>query len=155
MARRITYSARFRRDYIAALAVVIFFVIVIAEITIAISIPAYLKRENAMALEVRRLQLLESFDHARNISSKLKVRGGETAELEARLVGWGLDSLAPYLRDHAGSLSGEEIAEMQTTVTEFIRIMTRLRDTGPYCVEQKLDTGGYIDSRIPQEAKSK
>lgn len=153
MARQITYSARFRRDYVAVLAVVIFLAIVIAEIVLAISIPAYLRRENAMALEVRRLQLLESFDSARSLSGKLKVKGGETAELEARLVAWGLNSLAPYLRDHADSLSGEEIAELQNTVTEFTRIMTRLRDTGPYCVEQTLDTGSYIDSRIPQEAK--
>ena len=105
-----------------------------------------------MALEVRRLQLLESFDQARNISNRLKVKGGETAELEARLVAWGLNSLAPYLRAHAGSLSGEEISELQNTVTEFTRIMARLRDSGPYCVEQSLDTGSYIDSRIPQEA---
>ena len=152
MARQITYSARFRRDYVAALAVVIFIAIVIAEIALAISIPAYLKRENAMALEVRRLQLLESFDQARNISNRLKVKGGETAELEARLVAWGLNSLAPYLRAHAGSLSGEEISELQNTVTEFTRIMARLRDSGSYCVEQSLDTGSYIDSRIPQEA---
>ena len=108
-----------------------------------------------MALEVRRLELLSSFDQARSMSSRLKVRGGETAELEARLVAWGLNSLAPYLRAHSGSLSGEEISELQTTVTEFTRIMTRLRDTGPYCVEQTLDTGSYIDSRIPEEAKSK
>lgn len=153
MIRQITYSARFKRDYVAMLAVVIFLAIVIAEITLAISIPAYLRRENAMALEVRRLQLLESFDKARSNSEKLKVKGGDTAEMEARLVAWGLNSLAPYLRAHAGSLSGEEIAELQNTVTEFSRIMTRLRDIGPYCVEQTLDTGGYIDSRIPQEAE--
>ena len=108
-----------------------------------------------MALEVRRLRLLESFDQARNMSGRLKVRGGETAELEARLIAWGLHSLAPYLREHSGSLSGEEIAELQNTITEFTRIMTRLRDTGPYCVEQTLDTSGYIDSRIPREAESK
>ena len=153
MARQITYSARFKRDYVAALAVVIFFAIVIAEITLAISIPAYLKRENAMVLEVRRLRLLESFDGARNMSEKLKVKGGETAELEARLVGWGLNTLAPYLREHSGSLSGEEISGLQNTVTEFTRIMARLRDTGPYCIERTLDTGIYIDARIPQEAK--
>ncbi|MBS1369678.1 MAG: hypothetical protein HPZ91_06940 [Lentisphaeria bacterium] len=153
MARQITYSARFKRDYVAALAVVIFFAIVIAEITLAISIPAYLKRENAMVLEVRRLRLLESFDGARNMSEKLKVKGGETAELEARLVAWGLNTLAPYLREHSGSLSGEEISGLQNTVTEFTRIMARLRDAGPYCIEQTLDTGIYIDARIPQEAK--
>ena len=86
MAQQITYSAKFKRDYVAASAVVIFIAIVLAEIALAISIPAYLKRENAMALEVRRLQLLDSFDGARGMSEKLKPKGGETAELEARLV---------------------------------------------------------------------
>ena len=72
MAQQITYSAKIKRDYVAASAVVIFIAIVLAEIALAISIPAYLKRENAMALEVRRLQLLDSFDGARGMSEKLK-----------------------------------------------------------------------------------
>jgi hypothetical protein len=80
VAQQITYSAKFKRDYVAASAVVIFIAIVLAEIALAISIPAYLKRENAMALEVRRLQLLDSFDGARGMSEKLKPKGGETAE---------------------------------------------------------------------------
>ncbi|MDR0931544.1 MAG: hypothetical protein LBM70_00780 [Victivallales bacterium] len=154
MAQQITYSARFKRDYVAASAVVIFFAIVLAEIALAISIPAYLRRENAMALEVRRLQLLESFDQARNMSDKLKVKGGEVATLEARLVAWGLNTLAPYLRENADKLSGEELASLQDTVTQFTRIMTRLRDVGSYCSEQTLDTGIYVDGLIPEtEAK--
>ena len=148
MAQQITYSAKFKRDYVAASAVVIFIAIVLAEIALAISIPAYLKRENAMALEVRRLQLLDSFDGARGMSEKLKPKGGETAELEARLVAWGLNSLAPYLREHSG-----EIAGLQASVTEFTRIMTRLRDQGGFCREQTLDTAIYLEPLLPEEAR--
>ena len=53
MANEIQFSAKFKRDYVAALAVVIFFAIVLAEIVLAVSIPAYLHREDAMALQVR------------------------------------------------------------------------------------------------------
>ena len=148
MAQQITYSAKFKRDYVAASAVVIFIAIVLAEIALAISIPAYLKRENAMALEVRRLQLLDSFDGARGMSEKLKPKGGETAELEARLVAWGLNSLAPYLREHS-----DEIAGLQASVTEFTRIMTRLRDQGGFCREQTLDTAIYLEPLLPEEAR--
>lgn len=154
MAQELTYSAKFKRDYVAALAVFIFFAIVLAEITLAVSIPAYLKRENTMAQEVRRLKLLDSFDRARSLSEKVKVQGGETAELELRLAKWGLDSLAPYLREHAGKLSGEEIAELQGAVTGLTRIVTRLGNKGePYCREQTLDTSIYLDSLIPSEKK--
>ena len=153
MAQQITYSAKFKRDYVAASAVVIFIAIVLAEIALAISIPAYLKRENAMALEVRRLQLLDSFDGARGMSEKLKPNGGETAELEARLVAWGLNSLAPYLREHSGALTSDEIAGLQASVTEFTRIMTRLRDQGGFCREQTLDTAIYLEPLLPEEAR--
>jgi len=154
LAQEITYSAKFKRDYVAALAVIIFFAIVLSEIALAVSIPVYLKSENTMAREVRRLKLLESFDHARNLSEKVKVQGGETAELELRLARWGLNSLAPYLRDHAGDLSSDEIAELQKTVTELTRLVTRLGSkVGPYCREQSLDTSIYLDSLVPSEKK--
>lgn len=84
MAQQITYSAKFKRDYVAASAVVIFIAIVLAEIALAISIPAYLKRETPWRLRSA-AQLLDSFDGARGMSEKLKPKGGETAELEA---GW-------------------------------------------------------------------
>ena len=134
MAQQITYSAKFKRDYVAASAVVIFIAIVLAEIALAISIPAYLKRENAMALEVRRLQLLDSFDGARGMSE-------------------GLNSLAPYLREHSGALTSDEIAGLQASVTEFTRIMTRLRDQGGFCREQTLDTAIYLEPLLPEEAR--
>jgi len=153
LAREITYSAKFKRDYVAALAVLIFFAIVAAEITLAVSVPAYLKRENAMALQVRRLRLLESFDNARNIAANVKVKGGEPAELERRLASWGLDSLAPYLREHAGDLSCADLAELQQTITELTRVLTGLETRGADCQEQKVDTSIYLNSLIPHEEK--
>ena len=64
-ARKIVYSAKFRRDYVALGAVLIFFAIVFCEIALAVAIPSYLRREEAMARSVRRLELQEQFDSLR------------------------------------------------------------------------------------------
>ena len=147
MANEIQFSAKFKRDYVAALAVVIFFAIVLAEIVLAVSIPAYLQREDAMALQARRLQLLESFDAARNLGNSLKPNG-ETTELEARLVMWNLNLLATYLRENSADLTGEEIASLQKDVRAFTGILARIQSGETLCRERKLDTSFYVNSLI-------
>lgn len=153
MAKEIQFSAKFKRDYVAALAVVIFFAIVLAEIVLAVSIPAYLHREDAMALQVRRLQLLESFDGARNLGNSLKLKG-EIAEYEARLVMWNLNLLATYLRENSADLTSGEIASLQNDIRAFTGILARLRSGEELCRERKLDTSIYVNSLIaPAEGK--
>ena len=88
-----------------------------------------------------------------SIRSTARAACRETAELEARLVAWGLNSLAPYLREHSGALTSDEIAGLQASVTEFTRIMTRLRDQGGFCREQTLDTAIYLEPLLPEEAR--
>ena len=39
---QLRYSAKFKRDYVAMLAVAIFFAIIFCEVALAVSIPAYL-----------------------------------------------------------------------------------------------------------------
>ena len=63
--QKVQYSANFKRDYIAGLAIVIFFAIVIGEIALAVGIPTYLNRESSMAFQVRRLNMLSDFDALR------------------------------------------------------------------------------------------
>ncbi len=148
MAQKIEFSAKFKRDYVALSAVVIFFAIVLSEVALAISIPAYLLREDAMALQVRRLRLLESFDGARYMADQVK-SSGEGAAMEVRLISWNLNLLANYLREHAGSLSGDEIAALQKSVDDSRSILARINSGRSYCDERKLDVSVYLDSLIP------
>ena len=106
MKRQVLQSANFKRDYVAASAIMIFSLIVMSEIAIAVAIPTYLYRENAMALQVRRLKLLESFDQARRRCNDLKPRGN-AAKMEMKLVAWNLDLLAMYLRQESGKLTSD------------------------------------------------
>ncbi len=141
------YSAQFKRDYVAKLAELIFFAIVGCELALAVSIPLYLRRESAMAREMQRLQLLESFDATRSLANRLKTKS-ETAELELRLIRWDLNLLANYLRREAPRLSRQEIADLQANVRRSTYLLTRLEKEGAFCTERTLDTSIYIDSLL-------
>ena len=147
---QLRYSAKFKRDYVAMLAVAIFFAIIFCEVALAVSIPAYLHKENAMALEVRRLQLLESFDGARSLANNVKP--AQAAELEARLLRWDLNLLANYLRTEAPKLTSSEISELQATVRDITYFLARLREGRSFCSERKLDTSIYMDSLLEAPA---
>ena len=47
---RSKYTANFKRDYVAGSAIAIFFLIVISEITLAVSLPLYMRSENGCRL---------------------------------------------------------------------------------------------------------
>ena len=83
----IIQSANFKRDYVAYFALGLFFAIVLGEIVIAVSIPAYLGKESAMANEVRRIKLRESFDMVRWQSFKTDCANAN-AKLERDIVVW-------------------------------------------------------------------
>lgn len=147
-------SANFKRDYVAASAIFIFVLIVISELALAVAIPSYLYRENSMALQVRRLKLLGSFDGARQRAGKIKPRG-TAAEMELRLVSWNLDRLAAYLRDESAELDSDEIAALQSAVNDCITVLTTLGRGKSYSSEAVLDTRIYVNSLIPKGKKSK
>ena len=143
-------SANFKRDYVAASAIVIFALIVAAELALAVAIPAYLHRESAMALEVRRLNLLESFDAARRSCNSLKPKS-TAADMELQLVSWNLDRLAVYLRTESRYLDSDEIARLQTAVNDSFEVLHLIGQGKSFSQETALDTGIYVNSLIPKK----
>ena len=150
--KQVLQSANFKRDYVAASAIVIFALIVLSELTIAVAIPSYLYRENAMALQVRRLKLLESFDSARRRCENLKPRSS-VIKMELNLVSWDLDLLAFYLREERGRLTSDEIAELQDHVNNSHAVLTELEAGRSFSNETKFDTETYIRSIIPKRGE--
>ena len=157
-------SANFKRDYVATLAVVLFLSIVVAEVALAIAIPAYLRRENAVALEVRRDRLKSSIDFARRRCARLKLKEGSAADMERQLISWNLELLVAYMRDNSDCLTGDEIARVQAAVNSNIAVLTTLEGhTRPdpknkgrkirvpgrsLSMERELRIDRYIDSLI-------
>ena len=109
---RLKYTANFKRDYVAGAALVIFFVIVAAETALAVALPLYMNQEAALAVSVRRLRLMETFDGTRSRATNLKLKD-ETARAEAMLLVWNLDLMADYLRRYSKYLSGDELTVLQ------------------------------------------
>ena len=152
MDRKMLLSANFKRDYVAASAIVIFALIVLAELTLAVAIPTYLHRENAMAVQVRRLKLLESFDGARRVCNSVKPKTA-AADMELQLVSWNLDRLAVYLRSESKNLSSDEIARLQDAVNDAWSILNLVRRGRSLSHETTLDTAIYVNSLIPKEKR--
>ena len=152
-AEKLLYTAKFRRDYVAAGAVMIFFAMVVCEIALAIAIPSYLHREEAMARSVRRLELQQNFDALREKIHAMKV-SNTTAHLELSLVSWNLNRLADYLRSEVKYISDDEVVELLEVVNNSQALATRI-GRKPISVERRIKPEQYIDSLIPEEEKSK
>lgn len=142
-------SAEFKRDYIALAATVAFFVIVLSEITLAVSIPMYLHRENSMAYQVLRLKLLNDFDGLRFRIRNTKTKN-EAKVAELKIVEWNMNSLADYLREESDKLTADEIKELLAVVRENDRFVQQIRYGKNFSSVNTLDTSGYINSLIPK-----
>ena len=141
----IIQSANFKRDYVAYFAVILFFAIVVGEIVIAVTIPTYLRKSSAMAQEVRRIKLRESFDSVRSLANSIKC-SNDNAVLEKNLVTWELNKLAKFLRNNGDNLSSEEIARLQKIVDESGAILRYISKNNSFSRSVRLDTGGYVNS---------
>ena len=141
---RLKYTANFKRDYVAGTALVLFFLIVCSEIFLAVSLPIYMSREASLAVSVRRLRLIESFDHVRSRAKSLKSRN-DTVEAEAALLVWNLDLMASYLRKYSHTLSGEQLAVLQQQLNEMDAAVTRLSRGIPFSREYKINCAPYLN----------
>ena len=152
--KHVQYSADFKRDYIAGLAIVLFFAIVIGEIVLAVGIPTYLNRESSMAFEVRRLNMLSDFDVLRQRAPRIKAKG-KSAEAEARMIRWTLDHLARYVRTHRDHLSGEEIGRIHGIVKELSTVLTHIERKGAFSRQAVINTNGYLDKLLKKHGVAK
>lgn len=142
---RLKYTANFKRDYVAVLAVVFFFLIVISEILLAVSLPFYMRRDSTMALSVRRLRLLDSFDAARRTIVRMPKPKDPKVSSEVALLKWNLDLMADYLRRYAKGLSSSEIAVLQEQLNEMTAALTELQAGKAFSREDKLDYAPYLE----------
>jgi len=108
MAQKIEYSANFKRNYVAFFAFFLFAVMIFSEFFLAVSIPVFVQRENAYAEEIRKRELLMTFDHARQTCREIK-ESSEIIALEKKLLSDTLDHLAIYLRKESGKLTVEDV----------------------------------------------
>ncbi len=140
---RSLFTAKFKRDYVAASAVVIFFLIVLTELTLAVGIPSYLLKSDIWALQIQRQNLIEKFDAMRNGISKAKIKDADADE-ENKLVIWTLNMMANYLRLSRNRLNADQISELNADLTSLQDIAGKVARNKPYNREARLDTAGFV-----------
>lgn len=144
MAQKITYSAKFKRNYVAFFAVFLFFLMITAEVVLAFSIPAYMRREDVLADRVKRREMLLTFDRLRSMCKNIKPKN-ETIELEKQLVSNALDQMAIYLRAESENLTPDEVNELDSLFRSMSKIVARLSAGRAYSRENHLNTAAYIN----------
>lgn len=140
---RSLFTAKFKRDYVAASAVVIFFLIVISEVTLAIGIPAYLLRSNLWAVQIQRQHLLSEFDQARRYVRGEKFREAD-AEEENKLVLLTLNMMANYLRLRGDKLSSDEAGTLRRDISDLRLLTGRLTKGRPFSRARELDPSEFL-----------
>ena len=146
MAKRLDrslFTAKFKRDYVAMAAVVIFFLIVVTEVTLAISIPSYFLRSDLWALQIARQRMLADFDGTRRACDSVKISDTD-AEEENKLVLWNLNLMAHYLRTHRQQLPSGLVAELAADIRSFGQIAGRLKSGRAYNVPRQLDDTAFL-----------
>lgn len=141
---RLKYTANFKRDYVAGAAVVIFFLIVASELFLAVWLPMCMRKESALAVSVRRLHLVESFDRVRRKARALAPKEA-IAKAEAGVLMWNLDLMASYMRKYVKYLSSDDLATLQQQLNEFEASVTYLSRGRAYSKQQKLDCSQFLD----------
>jgi hypothetical protein len=147
MAEKLQYSANFKRNYVAMFAFMLFFLMIIGELVITISIPRFVNRENAFADQIRKRELLLRFDAARNICRSIPEKD-ENIKLEKKLLSDTLDYLAIYLRRESDRLTPQDVNELDPLVTELFKIASKLKEGESFSQESKLDPSNYISHTI-------
>ncbi|MCQ2377583.1 MAG: hypothetical protein MJ016_00015 [Victivallaceae bacterium] len=151
-AETLTFSAEFKRDYIALTAMGAFFLILFFEVALAICIPAYLQRENTMAREVARYRMAAALDGLRyRIEAVSKREKDELALAELRLIQWDANLWAGYLRREKQYLSDAEIADLTSRFQQMATFVNRIATKKTVSREYRLDTSRYVNSLLNKE----
>lgn len=144
MLKRQKSSAKFKKDYIAFLAVFLFFLVVCSEFTLAIWLPMQMRSARAWAKDSARQRMIDTFDHTRGrYSHALRLKIDKDAENELLILKGTLDYNARFLRKDP-DLSQEEVKQLFDDYVTFIRqskvfIFEKNMKGSKYCRRKKID----------------
>ena len=137
-------SANFKKDYVAYLAIVIFFLIISFELFMAVFIPAHLQIENVWSEEVARQEMLNRFDYTRNTFLRFRSKQ-EYTRAEAEVIADSFTPLAEYLRQYQYQIGLKEIKEIDKAIRGFSVFRDNLSKKGAHSTDIKLKSEKFIN----------
>lgn len=149
-------SANFKKDYITAFAVGLFFLMVFCEFFVAISIPLTINYTALYAEHGVRQKLIADFDKLRKDCNKKIKNADPVTVMEKKLIRWDLDIISSHLREYSRTMPIKEVENIASDLAQYNNIVTELNQVGakPFCQTQTLDMS-KITKRIENHLNSK
>ena len=153
--RKLQFTANYRRNYVAFMAVALFFFIIAGEIVLATGIPLLMRNENLMSEEAARNELLATFDQARKRCDSITGLNASKQEdeiilLEKQLISNALNRFARYMKNEGDKLTPEEVKQINRAVTTLFKAADRLANGESFSKEHRLDTAKYVNDLLKQ-----
>lgn len=136
-------TVRFKKDYMAYMAICLFILIVAAEIVMAVWLPMHLKSQDAWAIQESRQEMIDLFDSLRNNYKKIKPTNQRHSE-EVALVMDCLDDNAIYLRTYNKDLSMDQIKALDDSFKTIFSFYQIHKAGKPIGVKRTLDPEQFI-----------
>ena len=146
------FTAKFTRDYVAFSAVGMFFLIVAAEIVLAVSIPAYFVRSNLWDLQIAQQDLLNDFDDLRGRCNRFAGKTPDATE-ENNILLWNLNLMSNYIRVNQKRLGWDDIRSLKEDLRQMRQLQSRLAQGQAFNRARVLNTGKTLDALRKDLAK--
>lgn len=144
MAKLPIQSAKFKKDVVVYFAIVLFFVIVSAELFLAAWLPWHLRLENMWADQVARRDLIETFDNLRTQARRAAGKLSEPASDEAALTQRSLDKLTQYLNLYGTRMSPEQCKACMDCLIKLRGYLARLSDQYAFSADLPLEQKDFV-----------
>ena len=139
------FTANFKRDYVAYSAIGMFFLIVAAEVILAVSIPAYFVRSNLWDLQIAQQGLLSDFDDLRSRCNRFAGKTPDVTE-ENNILLWNLNLMSNYIRVNQKRLGWDDIRSLTEDLKQMRQVHNRLARGKAFNQPRALNTGRIRDA---------
>jgi hypothetical protein len=139
------FSAKFKRDYVAYLAVTLFFLILVSEVAMAVTIPLLVRHKDIWDQEVAKQGMASFFDFTRDGMRDISGSRDERIAGEAALIVSALDEMAIYLRRSVDFMSRAQINQINDELNRIPPFSNRYKnDKKAYSSQLELNMDSYL-----------
>ena len=148
------FSARFKRDYVALLAVILFFLILLSEVGMAISLPLLVRHQELWERQVSKQEMATFFDSVRDGMRHVAENSKDRIAGESNLIVVALDEMAIYLRRNVDFVNQEQINRINAELNRIPVFKNRYASMKkPYSTQLELNVDEYL-KKLEQQYKT-
>ena len=145
-------SVKFKRDYISALAVLLFILTVTTELFLAIYIPVQMKDSPLWNTEASLQELEGRVDHVMDRFKNLKVKSkNPAAGSEVKLAGECIREFNSYIKKYRSQLTLNEIHQLNNYITRFDLVLKSFENNLYYGKENNIAVKKVLDNFIREK----